>query len=87
MLTKRIKSSFTGNLADVAQIIDLNLFVSLNGASFRDKTTIDAIKQIPKELILLETDSPYCEIRPSFAAYHLVNDDQQKCKPHRFVLG
>jgi TatD DNase family protein len=41
----------------------LNLYVGINGCSLRDENSINVIKGIPLDKILIETDCPYCEIR------------------------
>ena len=38
----------------------------------KTQENLDALKQVPLDRIMLETDSPYCEIRPSHAASKMV---------------
>lgn len=35
-------------------------------------TNLPVIKQIPKDKLLIETDSPWCDIRPSHASFSYV---------------
>lgn len=61
--------SFTGTPDDVQQILALGLSIGINGCSLKTKENVEAVKLIPEDKLLLETDAPYCEIRPSHASY------------------
>ena len=61
--------SFTGTPDDVQQILSLGLSIGINGCSLKTKENVEAVKLIPEDKLLLETDAPYCEIRPSHASY------------------
>jgi TatD DNase family protein len=58
---KEIKGAihcFTGGLAELKEYLDLGLYIGLNGIIY--KLDLDeAIKQTPRDRILLETDCPY----------------------------
>ena len=60
--------SFTGDEEEVQRIVDLGLYISINGCSLKTQENLDVLKKIPKEIIMIETDSPYCEIRNSSPA-------------------
>jgi len=62
--------------------------------SFRTEFTIEAIKKIPLESIVLDTDAPYCLIKPSFPAYSHVrtffptqNSKKKTLSPEMFTKG
>lgn len=58
---------FTGNWEDAEQIIDIGFFIGLGGVvTFKNsgKELRNAVKQIPLEKIVLETDSPYLAPHP-----------------------
>ena len=65
--TSGVVHSFTGSKDEVKQIIELGLFIGLNGCSFKTAENLEVVKTIPVDKIMLETDSPYCEIRKSHA--------------------
>ena len=52
--------SFTGSIDEVKQIVELDLFIGINGCSMKTQENLDALKTIPVDRIMLETDSPYC---------------------------
>lgn len=54
--------SFTGDIADAERILQIeNAYIGINGVvTFKNASSLrDAVKAIPIERILLETDSPY----------------------------
>lgn len=57
--------SFTGDDEELQEILDLDLYVGLNGCSLKTKENCDIVKKIPLDRIMLETDCPYCDIRKS----------------------
>lgn len=54
--------SFAGSKAEMLQLVELGLDISVNGVSFRSDEQIEMVKHIPLERLQLETDSPWCEI-------------------------
>lgn len=58
--------SFDGTIEELKLLLSIeNLYIGLNGCSFRTKENIETVKEIPLDRIMLETDSPWCEVRPS----------------------
>ncbi|KAF7693653.1 putative deoxyribonuclease TATDN1 like protein [Cucumispora dikerogammari] len=57
--------SFTDTLEDLFKFLKLGLFISLNGLSLnKDKVNgYPILLNIPLDLLLLETDSPYCILK------------------------
>lgn len=67
---KFVVHSFTDSLEDMKELLALspNCYIGINGCSLRDQTNIESVRQLPLERLLLETDAPWCEIRPSHAS-------------------
>jgi Tat protein secretion system quality control protein TatD with DNase activity len=42
---------------------------------------------IPRHLLLLETDAPWCDIRPTHPGYKFIATQMATHKPEKFVLG
>ncbi|CCE61183.1 hypothetical protein TPHA_0A00980 [Tetrapisispora phaffii CBS 4417] len=68
---KFVVHSFTGSLSDMDRILQLssNAFIGMNGASLRDEENIKCAELVPIERLLIETDAPWCSIRPTHASY------------------
>ncbi|KMZ69772.1 TatD-like protein [Zostera marina] len=65
--------SFTGSLEDSEKLLMFdNLFIGINGCSLKTDSNIGVTKGIPIERMMIETDSPYCEIRSTHAGIHFV---------------
>ncbi|KAI9368909.1 hypothetical protein BJX61DRAFT_186902 [Aspergillus egyptiacus] len=54
--------SFAGTKAEMLQLTDLGLEVSVNGVSFRTDGSLDMVRHLPLEKLQLETDAPWCEV-------------------------
>ena len=76
--TRGVVHSFDGTPEEAQSLIGMGFYIGLNGVSVRSLRSINAIRIIPAERILLETDSPYCLIRKSFAGYEYTTPR----KPH-----
>lgn len=80
-ITGGVVHSFTGSQEELAQLLDLDLYIGINGCSMKTAENIELVRQVPLEKIMLETDCPYCEIRKSSPAYkHIKTHFQSKHK-------
>lgn len=64
----------------------------INGCSLKTEDNLTVMAQIPAERLLLETDSPYCDVRPSHAGKQYVSTthqakDKKKYDPGVLVKG
>lgn len=60
--------SFTGTLAEMQAIVDMGFDVGINGCSLKTDENLAVVKEVPLERIQIETDGPWCEMRPSHAS-------------------
>lgn len=60
--------SFDGTLEEARLFLEKGFYIGLNGCSLRSDHSIEVVRSIPLDRILLETDSPYCMVRKSYAA-------------------
>ncbi|RYP05615.1 hypothetical protein DL764_003676 [Monosporascus ibericus] len=57
--------SFTGTAAELRELLDLGLYVGVNGCSFKTAENCAVVREMDLSRLMLETDGPWCEIRPS----------------------
>ncbi|KAL6236123.1 hypothetical protein BDW75DRAFT_229810 [Aspergillus navahoensis] len=60
--------SFTGTMDEMNRLVALGLDIGVNGCSLKTEENLEVVKAIPLERIQIETDGPWCEIRPSHAS-------------------
>lgn len=64
--------SFDGTFEEAKQILNLGYYIGINGCSLKTAENLEVVKQLPQDRLLLETDCPYCEVRPSHAGSQYV---------------
>ncbi|KAF9763943.1 putative deoxyribonuclease TATDN1 like protein [Nosema granulosis] len=65
--------SFTGSIEESQELIRRGLWIGINGCSLKDEDGIEMVKSLPVERLLIETDSPYCKVRKSYAGYKYIS--------------
>ncbi|KEG13480.1 TatD related deoxyribonuclease [Trypanosoma grayi] len=56
--------SYNGSPEEQQRLLAMDgIYFSVNGSAFREKRVAEQICRIPRERLLLETDSPWCDIR------------------------
>ncbi|KAJ2489697.1 hypothetical protein IWW37_003754 [Coemansia sp. RSA 2050] len=66
--------SFTGSVDEARELLDLGLFIGINGCSLKTEENLAAVRSIPADRLMIETDCPYCEIRPTHASHKLLQN-------------
>jgi len=64
--------SFDGSLSDAERVLAVapgRVFIGVNGCSLRSEANIDVIRAIPLDVMVLETDAPWCGINRTHAGY------------------
>ncbi len=79
--------SFDGTLDEARRLMDLGLYIGLNGCSLRTPTNLSITRQLPLDRILLETDSPWCEVKRTHAGYNHVRTHWESKKPDKHIPG
>ncbi|TNJ27301.1 Deoxyribonuclease, TatD family [Giardia muris] len=66
---KGVVHSFTGTMDELHQMLSLGLDIGLNGCSLKTKDNMLVAAAVPLSRLHLETDCPWCEIRPTHDSY------------------
>eukprot|EP00189_Rhodosorus_marinus_P004312 CAMPEP_0113962850 /NCGR_PEP_ID=MMETSP0011_2-20120614/6174_1 /TAXON_ID=101924 /ORGANISM="Rhodosorus marinus" /LENGTH=318 /DNA_ID=CAMNT_0000974809 /DNA_START=597 /DNA_END=1553 /DNA_ORIENTATION=+ /assembly_acc=CAM_ASM_000156 len=85
--TSGVVHSFTGSMEELNELLDLGLYIGINGCSLKTEENINVASAVPLDRIMLETDSPYCEIRPSHAGFSHVRSKWPAKDKKKFELG
>jgi len=64
--------SFDGSLDEMQELVDLGLHIGINGCSLKTEENLEVMAKIPLERLMIETDAPWCDIRPTHASYRYV---------------
>ncbi|EGS23995.1 endodeoxyribonuclease-like protein [Thermochaetoides thermophila DSM 1495] len=57
--------SFTGTVEEMKELMDLGLYIGINGCSFKTAENCAVVKEVALDRLMIETDGPWCEVRPS----------------------
>eukprot|EP00871_Galdieria_phlegrea_P004762 jgi/Galph1/5287/GphlegSOOS_G3950.1 len=79
--------SFTGDSEELKQLIDLGLYIGVNGCSLKTEDNVKVAKMIPLERLLLETDCPYCEIRKSHVGHSWIKSYWKSAHYKKYESG
>ena len=61
--------SFTGTIEEAQELMDLGLYIGINGCSFKTAENCQVVRAISLDKMMIETDGPWCEVRPSHEGY------------------
>ncbi|XP_034475867.1 putative deoxyribonuclease TATDN1 [Drosophila innubila] len=62
--------SFTGTLEEAKNLLAFGgLYIGINGCSLKTAENVEVVRQLPNDRLMLETDCPWCGIRPSHASH------------------
>ncbi|CRG93372.1 TatD-like deoxyribonuclease, putative [Plasmodium gallinaceum] len=71
--------SFTDQKETIERICNYkNLYIGVNGCSLKTFENINAVKKIPLNLLLLETDAPWCSLKKTHASYQFIKEKYEK---------
>lgn len=69
--------SFTGTAEEMERMVKLGLYIGINGCSLKTEENLEVVKRVPLDRLMLESDGPWCEIRPSHASSKVLKEAQE----------
>lgn len=72
--------SFDGTIEEANKFIDLGYYIGLNGCSLKTQENLETVKELPTEKLMIETDCPWCDIRPTHVGFKYISEEN-KCFP------
>lgn len=79
--------SFDDSLELALQFIELGMYIGINGCSLKTPENLEVLRSIPLSKIVLETDGPWCDIRPSHASFQYVQTKFPTKQEKKFEMG
>ncbi|CAK9781044.1 unnamed protein product [Cutaneotrichosporon oleaginosum] len=82
--------SFTGTVEEMKELLDMGLYIGVNGCSLKTQENIDVVKAIPLDRLMLETDAPWCSVTTGHVSFKYLPKDLvvvERVKPEKFVEG
>jgi TatD DNase family protein len=73
--------SFDDSIELANEFITHGFYIGLNGCSLRTEANLATVRQLPLDRIVLETDCPYCDIRPTHAGYQYLTETTRQLLP------
>ena len=86
-IPKGVVHSFDDTIELAEEFIELGFYIGLNGCSLKTPENLDVVRALPLDKILLETDCPYCEIKPTHAGFQYIQTQFEKKVEKKFELG
>lgn len=56
------------------ELVEMGFDIGINGCSLKTEENVEVVRAVPLERIQLETDGPWCEMRPSHASAAYLKD-------------
>lgn len=80
--------SFDGTIKQALYLINqLDLYIGVNGCSLKTEEMLAVVAQLPVDRLMVETDSPWCGIKPSHASFKHVKSVFPAVKAEKYDAG
>jgi TatD DNase family protein len=85
--TTGVVHSFTDSLEVALEMINLDLYIGINGCSMKTEENLEMVKGLPLDRIMVETDAPWCDIRPTHVSFRFATIPFEQKKKEKFEMG
>lgn len=90
--TYGVVHSFTGTMEEMQKFVEMGFYIGVNGCSMKTESNVEVVRNIPLDRLMLETDAPWCDIRPTHASHPYVKTEftakrKDKWDPNFMVKG
>ncbi|KAJ1488801.1 putative deoxyribonuclease TATDN1-like protein [Baffinella frigidus] len=83
-----IVHSFTGTVEEMRGLVEMGLYIGINGCGLRSEELLEMVGQIPADRLVVETDAPWCSIKNAHpSSKHVRTMFEEVKKPDKFVEG
>jgi TatD DNase family protein len=72
--------SFTGTAEEMRELMGLGLYIGINGCSFKTVENCEVVREVRLDRLMIETDGPWCEVRPTHEGWRYLVDWEVKAK-------
>uniref|UniRef100_A0A2H1VER8 Deoxyribonuclease TATDN1 n=1 Tax=Spodoptera frugiperda TaxID=7108 RepID=A0A2H1VER8_SPOFR len=79
--------SFDGSEDALQKILDLGMYIGINGCSLRTQESLEVVTKIPRDRLMIETDCPWCEVKPTHPGYTHVVTKFPTVKKEKYNVG
>jgi len=73
--------SFTGTAEEMHELMDLGLYIGINGCSFKTAENCEVVKEVQLDRLMIETDGPWCEVRPTHEGWKYLIEKKAEPAP------
>jgi TatD DNase family protein len=76
--------SFDGSEKELQEMLELGLYIGINGCSLKTEENCRVVALVPADRLLLETDAPWCGIKPTHFGFQHVKTKFPTVKKEKY---